>query len=1326
MIFDDTSSKALKKYLSHHLEPICDADPAVLADYIIALLQNDKSSQDLRQTCIDQLDDFLKEETIGFVDKLFNSLYNKEYLGESSSTNDNKKKAYDHSSDKNDFSSAKSGVRKREENYRRYPERASSNRDDDRDSKNKRFRDDRNFKRRRDEPEEEYRSNKIPRNNLIGNNQNLPGNGNGYASASGRWINEWSGNGMSAPVNDRYDDRRLRAGRVGTVGSRGGSVMINRAGYPENRPTGRRQRCRDYDEKGYCMRGDLCPFDHGADRIVVDDVQLNRPYDIMPPITSALSGPVGLIGGPPRPPFYLTAPAVRGQFELDPGFSSQTSRSMTPTADAYDPERATLSRPEELLTSKSLEQNEVVEGQTEEGSVNETTAITLTPTPPVAAFLDASLQQQSAHINVSGAGTTFRGRAQRIPNEFCNLDKVNEFFKKFGIITNINVDVTNQKAIIQFNSNQDAQKAYNSPEPIFGNRFVKVYWFKEKEEQQNSAGTKQPFATSKQEATAAAPVSTESSAILEIQKQREQLIRRQIEESKRLMELSKKKTGDPKSREELLKTLNKVGEGIKKDTSVPVLKPITSSTPFSKSLMEEKEREQLDRELDILSKINETGGPLDSPSVKGSTTEASLQTNPEAIQNDPSEISITNNLGDSIYRGRGRASIFYGRARGWPRVRGGGAIRSYKLDNRSSKLLIKDFPADSIEALKTYFQQFGEIESFVNVEDDKGVIAHFKNRKDAEQALVKGSNIPNVGVVQMTWHSETNSAVQPEVTNSTTVVENSESQPIVTNTEVKTETTTSTTFNEATTETNEKNNFEKDDDDERERSWKLARRGQALQINITGAIGLQDVLKSNLGPKGTIKMLVDGAGNIKITKDGKVLLSEMQIQNPTAAMIARAATAQDEITGDGTTSIVLLVGELMKQAERYISEGLHPRVVTEVTKSIDRELLVNVARSSLRTKVQSTLADKLTEAVVDAVLAIKRDNQPIDLHMVEVMKMQHKTATDSRLIRGLVLDHGARHPDMPRRVEDAYILTLNVSLEYEKSEINSGFFYSSADQREKLVESERKFTDEKVKKIVELKKQVCGDSKKGFVVINQKGIDPLSLDLLCKNGILALRRAKRRNMERLQLVCGGVAQNSVDDLTPDVLGHAGLIYEHTLGEEKYTFVEDVKDPKSVTILIKGPNAHTITQINDAVRDGLRAVKNAIEDDSVVPGAGAFQVALSAHLTKFKDSVKGRAKMGVQAFADAMLIIPKVLAQNGGFDAQDIIVSLQEEYASGHVVGVDLNTGETLDPVQEGIWDNYRVIRHMLHSCSVIASNFLLVDEMMRAGRSSLKNDNIAN
>ncbi|KAJ1985258.1 T-complex protein 1 subunit zeta [Dimargaris verticillata] len=522
----------------------------------------------------------------------------------------------------------------------------------------------------------------------------------------------------------------------------------------------------------------------------------------------------------------------------------------------------------------------------------------------------------------------------------------------------------------------------------------------------------------------------------------------------------------------------------------------------------------------------------------------------------------------------------------------------------------------------------------------------------------------------------------------------------------------------------------------------VARRGQALQMNITAAIGLQDVLKSNLGPKGTIKMLVDGAGGIKITKDGKVLLSEMQIQNPTAAMIARAASAQDEITGDGTTGVVLLVGELLKQAERYVSEGLHPRVITEgfeaakqealafldtfaIRHTKERELLISVARTALRTKVDEHLADKLTEAVVDAVLAIKQDGQPADLHMVEIMKMMHRAETDSRFVRGLVLDHGARHPDMPKRVEDAYILTLNVSLEYEKTEVNSGFFYSSAEQRDKLVDSERRFVDDKLRKLVAFKKEVCSqaDSPKNFVIINQKGIDPLSLDVLAKHGILALRRAKRRNMERLQLACGGVAQNSVDDLTPDVLGYAGLVYEHVLGEEKYTFVEDVKNPKSATILIKGPNPHSIAQINDAVRDGLRAVKNALEDDYLVPGAGAFQIACADHLIQHKAQTKGRAKMGVQAFADALLIIPKVLARNGGFDAQDSIVLLQDEHRDGHVVGLDLKTGDVLDPKVEGIWDNYRVIRHQIHSCAVIASNLLLVDEMLRAGKTSLKQEN---
>ncbi|XP_019487679.1 PREDICTED: T-complex protein 1 subunit zeta [Hipposideros armiger] len=419
----------------------------------------------------------------------------------------------------------------------------------------------------------------------------------------------------------------------------------------------------------------------------------------------------------------------------------------------------------------------------------------------------------------------------------------------------------------------------------------------------------------------------------------------------------------------------------------------------------------------------------------------------------------------------------------------------------------------------------------------------------------------------------------------------------------------------------------------------VARAQAALAVNISAARGLQDVLRTNLGPKGTMKMLVSGAGDIKLTKDGNVLLHEMQIQHPTASLIAKVATAQDDITGDGTTSNVLIIGELLKQADLYISEGLHPRIITEGFEAAKEKALQFLER-------------------------------------VKVSK---------------------------------------------EMKVNSGFFYKSAEEREKLVKAERKFIEDRVKKIIELKKKVCGDSDKGFVVINQKGIDPFSLDALAKEGIVALRRAKRRNMERLTLACGGVALNSFDDLNPDCLGHAGLVYEYTLGEEKFTFIEKCNNPRSVTLLIKGPNKHTLTQIKDAIRDGLRAVKNALDDGCVVPGAGAVEVAMAEALIKYKPSVKGRAQLGVQAFADALLIIPKVLAQNSGFDLQETLVKVQAEHSnSGQLVGVDLNTGEPMVAAQAGIWDNYCVKKQLLHSCTVIATNILLVDEIMRAGMSSLK------
>jgi T-complex protein 1 subunit zeta len=219
-------------------------------------------------------------------------------------------------------------------------------------------------------------------------------------------------------------------------------------------------------------------------------------------------------------------------------------------------------------------------------------------------------------------------------------------------------------------------------------------------------------------------------------------------------------------------------------------------------------------------------------------------------------------------------------------------------------------------------------------------------------------------------------------------------------------------------------------------------------------------------------------------------------------MIGRAATAQDDIVGDGTTSNVLFIGELMRQAERYLGEGVHPRVLVdgielakketlaflEVTKipkpDVTKELLLDVTRASLLTKIHPSIANPLTDILVDAVETIKREGHPIDLHMVEIMHMQHKMSTESKLIRGLVLDHGGRHEGMPSRVENCYIMTLNVSLEYEKTEVHSGFFWSNAEQREKLIASERAFTDEKVQKIIDLKKKLCDGTNKNFVVIN--------------------------------------------------------------------------------------------------------------------------------------------------------------------------------------------------------------------------------------------------
>lgn len=519
-----------------------------------------------------------------------------------------------------------------------------------------------------------------------------------------------------------------------------------------------------------------------------------------------------------------------------------------------------------------------------------------------------------------------------------------------------------------------------------------------------------------------------------------------------------------------------------------------------------------------------------------------------------------------------------------------------------------------------------------------------------------------------------------------------------------------------------------------------------LMTNINASKGMFDIIKTNLGPKGSYKMLVTGAGTIKITKDGNVLLNEMMIQHPTASMLSRICSSIDENLGDGSSSNLIIATSLIYLSEKYVLyEGIHPRIITqgfdtaknvllelletmkipvEVKPHLDHMTLINVAKTSMLTKLPKELAVKLANDVVEAVKIIYDPEKQIDLHMVEILDIKRNLGIDTKLVRGMVLDHGSRHPNMPHDLKKCFILVLNVSLEYEKSEVFSSFVYSTAEERDRMVQSERKFTDDKVKKIIEFKRELIEQKfketgeKYNFAVFNQKGIDPISLDLFAKDNIIALRRIKRRNLERISLCCGGNACNNVFDLTPEDVGYAGWVHEICVNDEKYTFIEQVENPKSCSMFVQAPNDYTIKQIKDAIRDGLRSVKNVIEDQCVIPGAGSFEFMAYQKLKEEEKKVKGKLKFGFDIYANALLNIPKTLIENSGLDTHDCLCDVIDEYNKnpGVVYGVDLETGKPIDAKKEGIYDNYCVKKQILSIATAIAQQILLVDQIIRAGK----------
>jgi T-complex protein 1 subunit zeta len=489
-------------------------------------------------------------------------------------------------------------------------------------------------------------------------------------------------------------------------------------------------------------------------------------------------------------------------------------------------------------------------------------------------------------------------------------------------------------------------------------------------------------------------------------------------------------------------------------------------------------------------------------------------------------------------------------------------------------------------------------------------------------------------------------------------------------------------------------------------------KGMSLYITIAAGKGLQDIMKTNFGPHGSLKLLVNRSGEIKLTKEGSVLLREMQIQNPVASLIAKTVLAQKNFIGDGTLSKILILGEILKKMEIYLEEGIHPHVLCEgidlsrrelerwlhtqiFFNKIDKKVLLNVAKTIMCTKLNKPLTEKISKIVVEAIMTIYQKNHEIDLNMIEIMEVESSNELDTRWVKGIVMDHGARHSDMPKLLNSAFILLCNASLEYEKTETKANYLTNSVFNNESLSAKERYIINKKVYKIIQLKRFVCKDNNRNFVVINQKGMDIIALDLLAKEGILGIRRAKKKNMERISILCNCIPINSFDELSIECLGFAGLVYEQQIQEDKYTFIENVTNPFSGTILVKGKNSMLRKQIEDCVKNSLKILKECIESKKFVEGGGKIEILASDHLLKYAKNIKGKKKLGVEGVGKALLIIPKTLLENS------------RNLSENSKIDFDLSL-----PKEDRNIDCFTVKKKIYESVCILACQLLLIDDII--------------
>lgn len=501
----------------------------------------------------------------------------------------------------------------------------------------------------------------------------------------------------------------------------------------------------------------------------------------------------------------------------------------------------------------------------------------------------------------------------------------------------------------------------------------------------------------------------------------------------------------------------------------------------------------------------------------------------------------------------------------------------------------------------------------------------------------------------------------------------------------------------------------------------------AMRINIAIGYAVANIVKTTLGPKGMDKMLVSDLGDIVITNDGATILEEMNVDHPAAKLMVEIAKTQDKEVGDGTTTSVVIGGNLLKNAGTLLDQGIHPttiirgyemaereaaKILEKISKKVtpnDSDVLEKIALISMGSKGIGSDDEKikLAKLVVGAIKQIteeKNGKHKIDTELVKIEKKAGGEILDTELINGVVVDKEVVHAGMPKVVKHAKIALVDAALEIEKTETDAKIEITSPEQMDAFLKQEEKMLREMVEKI-----KASGAN----VIFCQKGIDDLAQHYLAKEKIMAIRRVKKSDMEKLARASGAKIASSLDDLGGDDLGEAGLVEEKKIGGEAMVFVQNCKDPKSVSIFVRGGTDHVVSEVERALKDALGAVSSAIEYGSYVTGGGSVEMALSIALHEYAVKIGGREQLAIQAFAESLESIPKALAENAGMDAIDTIVTLRNRHKQGNATyGIDVRNSKADDMDKIGVFEPTKVKKQAISSATETARLILRIDDII--------------